>query len=689
MVEQAHPLSSMTVERTALAPVAPGAAELPSRAPPPLAPSTARAPAAASTSSTGMQVQSLLNDSAGRVRPSSFYQPAPPPREPGVVDGSHTTSAAPAFAPPPQARLANAGPPPRHLASGARPPVSAVMQSASPDLVYDALQNLRDALAEFPNAQELVAESAKVVTVLFNTYSEPTHSAYWSAWVLFSSLCKALNLPVFPIQPDKVALVLSAHLNLPCSPSLRVPAGLTTLRPDQAIEALEALKAAGLATRHLWPNVRCFVRDAVDYEALVVLLNGASGSGTASTRVFHPPPAPHDPSPPLLIRDVTSRPMLTSIPPAPAPQVPVYASDRLASSASYPRRPAPRSLRSVCDDLTTWLRQLQAEPSDLIAFEVAGERFQATAASPAFADRMPSLFNAATIYTHITAVLSFPTYPITTAKLAAFALAMTPGPLGQHLDAAAPFLPQRREVPRGTGKQLEMLLKDVTQLRMVTRGGDEHVPDEEKSEWRRWWSEITEDWRGSDKLEPAGKRPSQPASRKLKRSLSPSDSEASTASSTRPRSTPASSATGKAAREPRSRLHPTTAPSSRASSISRAGTPSAPSSRASGKRAPSPLDTPPSFERYVPPRVGILPEDPHEPPIPPILACPWWVPKKKRIVKPEGENGSVNGNEEDEENDSEYEDAVKREAMGRSIATHRPKRGGLDMRPFDVSALWG
>lgn len=43
----------------------------------------------------------------------------------------------------------------------------------------------------------------------------------------------------------------------------------------------------------------------------------------------------------------------------------------------------------------------------------------------------------------------------------------------------------------------------------------------------------------------------------------------------------------------------------------------------------------------------------------------------------------------EEEEEEEEEDAERKKQMqGRSIALHRPKRGGLDMQPFDVSLLW-
>lgn len=119
--------------------------------------------------------------------------------------------------------------------------------------------------------------------------------------------------------------------------------------------------------------------------------------------------------------------------------------------------------------------------------------------TPAYAARAAHLHNTALIYTHLTAVLEFPTYPITTAKLAVFALAMTPGPLGEVLDSAYMSLKSKRECPRASGKQLESLLKDVTVVRMITRGGDDRIPDEEKSQWKRWWEEITDDWKGASK----------------------------------------------------------------------------------------------------------------------------------------------------------------------------------------------
>lgn len=97
----------------------------------------------------------------------------------------------------------------------------------------------------------------------------------------------------------------------------------------------------------------------------------------------------------------------------------------------------------------------------------------------------------------MSALLEFPTYPITTLKLAVFALTMTPGPLGKLLDKAAPLVPDQRESPRLPGPEFETILKDVTTVYKITRAEDEKVPTAETTEWLKWWDELTADWKGA------------------------------------------------------------------------------------------------------------------------------------------------------------------------------------------------
>lgn len=136
--------------------------------------------------------------------------------------------------------------------------------------------------------------------------------------------------------------------------------------------------------------------------------------------------------------------------------------------------------------------------ADLATFEIAQERFQATVNTVDFASRVARLHHTAVIYTHVTALLRFPTYPITSRKLAVFALAMTPGPLGTRLDEAVSYLAAERQCPRAPkGKTLEDILTDLTLVRRITYG--DVVTGEENSQWARWWKEVTDDWKGKGK----------------------------------------------------------------------------------------------------------------------------------------------------------------------------------------------
>ena len=136
--------------------------------------------------------------------------------------------------------------------------------------------------------------------------------------------------------------------------------------------------------------------------------------------------------------------------------------------------------------------------ADLATFEIAQERFQATVNTADFASRVARLHHTAVIYTHVTALLRFPTYPITSRKLAVFALAMTPGPLGTRLDEAVSYLAAERQCPRAPkGKTLEDILTDLTLVRRITYG--DVVTGEENSQWARWWKEVTDDWKGKGK----------------------------------------------------------------------------------------------------------------------------------------------------------------------------------------------
>ncbi|GAA6052949.1 hypothetical protein JCM3770_006750 [Rhodotorula araucariae] len=561
-------------------------------------------------------------------------------------------------------------------AQSERVPVRKLLFTSSASAVQLAVQDMRALVHSFPDADDLNINSGRAVSTSYNAQEAATRSQLWTEWHIFSTLCRALGVPVFPIQPDKVALVLATYADLPISPVLR---GLSRLHsshdPAEIPKVFDALNVAAKATRHLWPDV--------PHTPL---------HGPVESFYSRPPPiAPHlqRPRHPPSRDSFTSRPLLTNVPPAPPP--PAFITpppDQFIQPAHGEDKQTDLSLRSLCEDLPGLLNDMQKERDDLAVFELAQDRFQTTANTPEYASRVARLHHTAVIYTHITALLRFPTYPITSRKLAIFALAMTPGTLGTALDAAAPEMQRERQCPRApNGKTLEDILQDLTLVRSITRGD---LSGEEKAEWTRWWKEITDDWKGKGKGKAKGKmrrgdeQTSQPASKRIKRSVTP-ESDGSVASTSRLQ--------GKKARQPRSRMS-ATEPSSRAGSPAVRGKAAKKGGAASTSRtrAPSPVAV---YPRFVPERKGVLPADRREPPLPPILDSPWFVPKKKKIrgASVEGsEAGSAaaatadgEGGSGDESSDGEDEQA---KVLGRSVALHRPRRGGTDMRPFDVSLLW-
>lgn len=252
----------------------------------------------------------------------------------------------------------------------------------------------------------------------YNSQEPALRARLWTDWHIFSTLARSLGVPVFPIQPAKVALVLAAHAELPISPVLRELARLGTAHDPTAVPTVfDALNLAAKATRHLWTDVACFVRTADSYEATQSsartstssrapsLLNHGSASRphafaphsrASSSRpadAFYDRPAPHaahlerPPHPPS--RDsFTSRPLLTNVPPAappPAfvtpppdqfiqracrsggcvegcPPTDVLGLVGLGSAAAHGEsKQVDKSLRSLCEDLPGLLKDLQKE----------------------------------------------------------------------------------------------------------------------------------------------------------------------------------------------------------------------------------------------------------------------------------------------------------------------------------------
>ncbi|GJN93207.1 hypothetical protein Rhopal_006254-T1 [Rhodotorula paludigena] len=707
-------------------------------------PSTLAAFAPAAAPSAPVQGSSRVHSSAANSvgsygQPAGFARPLQrviPPQQHRLAGSP--LARPPASAQPPrwqspaqsstQAGSPRPGPPP--TVHGQRMPMSKLLLSTSQEGVQQALQAMRNVVQTFANAEQLNIQSGKAVSAAYNAQPAIVRNSLWTDWNVFSTLCRSLGAPVFPIQPDKVALVLAAYASLPISSYLRGVAQVTQPPPPaDVVRVFEALNIAAGATRHLWPDVPCFIRSAEGYDSTAVLddnlqamLRPSSSARPGPVSSFYNRPASQQPSglqfarpqqrpPPPPSRDsFTSRPLLTQVPPAPPPPALVTPPpDQFIQPAVEGKPERDDTLRTFSKNLSAVLEQLQTESDDLEAFNLAQERFQRTINTKEWSARAASVFNTVLLYTHITALLRFPTYPLTTPKLALFALAMTPGPLGAQLDAAAPELSQKRECPRATGKQLEGLLKDVTAVRMITRGGDEQIPDDEKSGWRAWWKEITDDWKGKGK----------------KYVALWSESDVSVASTSR---LPA-----KKGRAPRSRAEP----------ASRSGSPAVSVTGSKGKGRPTPkwlevytsasttsstrgssvtarLPSPPpldSFPRWVPDQLGSLPKDRREPPLPLIMDSPWFVPKKRRDLRAESADGSASASasasgsvkegggaevvvsllavpadsaarEPSAAKESDDEETAAKKVKGRSVALHRPRRGGTDMRPFDISSLW-
>lgn len=114
-------------------------------------------------------------------------------------------------------------------------------------------------------------------------------------------------------------------------------------------------------------------------------------------------------------------------------------------------------------------------------------------------------------------------------------------------------------------------------------------------------------------------------------------------------------------------------------SSSRGGRKSGPTSQS--KAAPTPI----VYPVFIPQQKGKLPEDRREPPLPPIMDSPWYVPKKRKEKVKAVDTASDSGLSEYESSEDE-EEAKKR--VTRSVALHRPRRGANDMVVWDVTTFW-
>ncbi|GAA5878698.1 hypothetical protein JCM3774_000476 [Rhodotorula dairenensis] len=582
------------------------------------------------------------------------------------------------------------------LAQTAEPQsVAQVLHTTSLLKVERLVERMRTAIAAVKDAQRLAEESKLAMQLAFNA-AEPAaaRTALWKSWVRYSNVAERLAMPVYPIQPDPVALAVSVYTPLPIRNALRDFAGVRDTIPlDGVREMMSALNLAARATRHLWPDTVCFIRAPEQYESTRAVLHFIDTYSPTQALVSRPPPpsdfysatvARQARRPLELSRDsFSARPLLTHVPPAPPP--PLHMTPP-PDQFIQPTRNRPRKLKEICDDLPSILRSLADQPHDPADFDAAQERFSAVN-TPLFAPRAESLFKTAVVYTKISALLEFPTYPITTLKLAVFALTMTPGPLGKLLDKAAPLVPDQREAPRLTGPDFETILGDVTTVYKITRAEDESVPKAETTEWLQWWEELTADWKGTMKRRDES-RPSQTARKRTKLSPSPAVSDASIASTSKVTATKATKAarTRISATEPPSRSA-SPAATGRASSVKAS---SGRGGRKAGSTGPSRAGPTPDVSKpivypvFVPEQKGALPTDRREPPLPPIMDSPWYVPKKKDKVKVDGAPSDSGASEYES---SEDEEAAKKR-VGRSVALHRPRRGANDMVPWNVATFW-
>ncbi|GAA5939220.1 uncharacterized protein JCM15063_004455 [Sporobolomyces koalae] len=693
----------------------------------------------------GMALTRLLND------------PLPPMRSPPVSEAGSAAATNPARVPSfgsPQSRLG--GPQPAYIPFA--PPLSgrsshdvalssqgafsdSVLCSTSRTTIERALEVFRRESLSVIDHRRSTSYSIAAVQEAFKKLDarpDSVQSDLWATWKHVTWLAELVKVPPFPLNPDKIALLLSVHVDLPCSTVVRemMRHRQTLLDPDQVILSLHCMEVAGKASKDYWPGAPSFVRSASHYPStsLVRTLVNQKAAQTPAITGFAPRKG-HESSRPIAHPAVSGfyPPQARQLQPIPAARPP-------------PTLPPKRSLRELCAELPAILRDLRDLPDDPQIFDIAQLRFQNASSAPAYVPRMPDLVQAAVLYTNITALLCFPTYPIDAIKLAVFGLAFTPGPLGDALARSSPEFANQREFPRLNGRDMEKLLRDVTAVRDITRGGTAAIAEAETRDWQEWLRELRLDWKANEPPEQAKRlRPSQPAQSRKRAKLSPSptDSENLRASvktvSDRPSlskkelsqappsdiSTPApsiaetaSSPEGSTQPVPKKRGRPkktkvaavkkeNAEPKGRKttvtpSSSSRSSTPS--SNFATGSIAAS-VTRAPLAPRWIPERKGKIPDQIAMPPIPPIRPSTRWLKQKKvrspvKVVKVENVVGAETGQitlggdtagetqpipEDDEEDEEEEEE----EEAPRTIAASRPKRrGGLVMNPVDIESLW-
>lgn len=95
----------------------------------------------------------------------------------------------------------------------------------------------------------------------------------WAVWSQITWLTELARVPTFPINPDKIALLLSVYVDLPCSKVVRelIRHRQTLLEPDQVLLLLHGMEIAGKASKDFWPDKTSFLRKSSYYDSTAVI----------------------------------------------------------------------------------------------------------------------------------------------------------------------------------------------------------------------------------------------------------------------------------------------------------------------------------------------------------------------------------------------------------------------------------
>lgn len=130
---------------------------------------------------------------------------------------------------------------------------------------------------------------------------------------------------------------------------------------------------------------------------------------------------------------------------------------------------------------------------DAELYQIAQNRLSSALAEPQHAGHAAKIREVSLLYHNLSALLPFPTYPITPLKLVLFALAYTPGRSGLAFDQTASHFGNHRRYPRKTAKELGWMLDDLEVMQILTRG-NEGVTRFEIEQWVEWRGEILKDF---------------------------------------------------------------------------------------------------------------------------------------------------------------------------------------------------